>query len=222
VPLDPQPFPVMCLTQDGAGAPHREQVALLCAAGARWIQLRMKDAPREAWLAEAAAASAQCRRHGALLVVNDSVDVALESGADGVHLGRLDGDWRGARRRIGERRILGGTANTPEEAARAAASGCLDYVGVGPLRFTGTKTNLSPVLGLGGVRRLIRELRGLPAWVIGGVVPSDLADARGAGAAGVAVSSFLYRDAGVGENLRALLEAWARAGEPLRETAPLS
>jgi thiamine-phosphate pyrophosphorylase len=222
VPLDPQPFPVMCLTQDGAGTPHRDQAGRLCGAGARWIQLRMKDAPRGAWLAEAAAASIECRRHGALLVVNDSVDVALESGADGAHLGRLDGDWREARLRLGERRILGGTVNTPEEARRAVASECLDYVGVGPLRFTGTKKNLSPVLGLEGVRRLLVELRGLPAWVIGGVVPGDVPGLRRAGAAGVAVSSFLFRDGDIGASLSALLEAWALAGEPLRQPAPLS
>ena len=222
MPLDPLPFPVMCLTQEGAGMRHSEQAALLCAAGARWIQLRMKDASREAWLAEASATSAACRRHGALMVVNDSAAIALESGADGVHLGRHDGDWREARKKLGARRILGGTVNTPEEARQAVASGCLDYVGVGPLRFTGTKKNLSPVLGAGGVRQLIGELPGLPAWVIGGVVPGDVPDMRRAGAAGVAVSSFLYRDGGIGENLRALLEAWNLAGEPLRQPASVS
>jgi len=175
MPLDPQGrFPVMCLTQDGTGIGHAEQAARLCAAGARWIQLRMKGAGREAWLAEAAAAARACRRHGAVLVVNDSVDVALESGADGAHLGRLDAAWSEARRRLGPDRILGGTVGSAADARRAARSGCLDYAGVGPLRFTATKGNLAPVLGFGGVRAIIGQLRGIPAWVIGGVLPADL------------------------------------------------
>lgn len=206
-------FPVMCLTRDGAGIAHAAQAGRLCAAGARWIQLRMKDSPRASWLAEAAAASRECRRHGALLVVNDSVDVALESGADGVHLGTLDGDWRGARRRLGTRLILGGTVNNADDARRAVQSGCLDYVGVGPLRFTKTKVNLSPILGLEGVRAVLGDLRGLPAWVIGGVEPPDLPDLREAGAAGVAVSSALHRDGRLEGNLRAFLDAWARPVE---------
>jgi thiamine-phosphate pyrophosphorylase len=211
----------MCLTQDGTGITHAEQAERLCAAGARWIQLRMKDAPRALWLGEARAAARACRGHGAILVVNDSVDIALESGADGVHLGSLDGDWRDARRRLGTRRWLGGTVNSPDDARRAAEAGCLDYAGVGPLRFTGTKKNLAAVLGMEGVRKALAELRGLPAWVIGGVEPGDLPALRDAGAAGVAVSSFLRRGGNVEANLRALLEAWAQPVELLGQPASL-
>jgi thiamine-phosphate pyrophosphorylase len=205
----------MCLTQDGIGIAHAGQAARLCAAGARWIQLRMKGATRAAWLAEAAAAAAACRGHGAVLIVNDSVDIALESGADGVHLGGLDADWREARRRLGPNRILGGTVGSRGDALRAAASGCLDYAGVGPLRFTPTKRNLSPVLALEGVRRVIADLRGIPAWVIGGVLPADLPALRGAGAAGAAVSSRLYAGGRIEENLRAFLDAWSLPAEPV-------
>jgi thiamine-phosphate pyrophosphorylase len=216
MPLDPKrQIPVMCLTMDGLAASHSDQAGELCAAGAGWIQLRMKNVSRPAWLTEAKAAASACRRHGAVLVVNDSVDVALESGADGVHLGSLDADWRGARRTLGPSFIIGGTVNNPGDARRAVESGCLDYVGVGPLRFTSTKVGLSPVIGIGGVRELIAELPGLPAWVIGGVEPADMPEIRAAGAAGAAVSSFLYRGAGVAENLRALLGAWAQSAVPM-------
>jgi thiamine-phosphate pyrophosphorylase len=214
MPLDANDFfPVMCLTRDGDGIGHGAQAARLCAAGARWIQLRMKESPRASWPAEAAAASRECRRRGALLIVNDSVDVALESGADGVHLGSLDGGWREARRRLGTGPILGGTVNNIEDARRAVDSGCLDYAGVGPLRFTKTKGNLSPILGLEGVRAVLGELQGIPAWVIGGVEPTDLPALRGAGAAGVAVSSALHRGGRIEENLREFLDAWARPVE---------
>ena len=221
MPLDPRRcFPVMCLTQDGVGIPHAAQAARLCAAGARWIQLRMKGAARASWLAEAAACVDACRRHGAVLVVNDSVDIALASGADGAHLGGPDADWGDARRRLGPDRILGGTVNNGADALRAAADGCLDYAGVGPFRFTATKRNLAPVLGPGGVRALVAELGALPAWVIGGVGPADLPGLRGAGAAGVAGSSALYHGGRGEENLRAILNAWSRPAELPAEPAP--
>ena len=92
--------PLLCLTQDGLGLSHREQVARLLAAGARWIQLRMKGTGPAAWLAEAAPAAEACRRHGARLIVNDSVEVALAAGAD-ASTREDDGDWRQARARLG-------------------------------------------------------------------------------------------------------------------------
>jgi thiamine-phosphate pyrophosphorylase len=209
MPLEPQSrFPVMCLTQDGTGVPHAEQAARLCAAGARWVQLRMKDASPAQWLEEASAAAEVCHGHGAILIVNDSVEIALASGADGAHIGSLDGGWSEARSALGPDRILGGTVNNPADAERAVSSGSLDYAGVGPLRFTSTKRGLAPVLGIGGVRRLVADLRGIPAWVIGGVAPEDLAELWGAGAAGVAVSSSIHCRGCLEENLRAFLAAW--------------
>ena len=220
MPLDPRRrFPVMCLTQDGLGLAHAEQAARLCAAGARWIQLRMKGASRADWLAEAAAAADVCRRQGAVLVVNDSVDIALAAGADGVHLGGLDADWREARRRLGPGRILGGTVGNRADALRAVASGCLDYAGLGPLRFTPTKPGLGPVLGLAGVRELLGELGGIPTWVIGGVAPGDLPALRDAGAAGAAISSRLYAGGRIEENLREFLDAWNLRAEPVADAS---
>jgi thiamine-phosphate pyrophosphorylase len=216
MPLDPKGcFPVMCLTLDGTGVSHSEQAARLCAAGARWVQLRMKQASMDDWVAQARASVAACREHGALLIVNDSVDVALESGADGVHLGVLDEEWSLARTRLGAGRILGGTVNNAGEARRAVDSGSLDYVGVGPLRFTATKERLSPVLGLEGIRELIALLGDLPAWAIGGVEAEDLPSLRDAGASGVAVASALVRGGKTAENLGAFLRHWARQPLPL-------
>jgi thiamine-phosphate pyrophosphorylase len=212
--------PLLCLTQDGLGLSHAEQVRRLLGAGARWIQLRMKDAAPEAWLAEARDAAGACRRAGALLIVNDSVEIALAAEADGVHLGREDADWRRARERLGRERIVGGTVNSRADAERALAAGCLDYVGVGPLRFTATKRNLSPVLGLDAVADLVGCLAGLPAWVIGGVEPSDLPALRAAGAAGAAVSSRLYTGGRIEENVRRYLEAWERLAPSLAPALP--
>ena len=209
MPLDPSArTPVMCITMDGLALGHSEQVARLCEAGARWIQLRMKNAPRDGWLSEALQAVNICRRHGAVLIVNDDVDIAMLSGADGVHVGSQDMAWHEARRRLEPGMILGGTVNNAADADRAAAAGCLDYVGVGPLRFTGTKANLAPVLGLDGARDLLRLLGGLPAWVIGGVEVADLPSLYGIGAAGAAVSSALFRGGQVEETFRRFQAAW--------------
>ncbi len=214
--LDPERrFPLMCLTQDGTGVPHSEQAERLCVAGARWIQLRMKDAADDVRLAEATRCAEACRRHGAILVVNDRVDVALECGADGVHLGSLDCGWQEARRALGPGRILGGTVNNASDARRARESGCLDYAGVGPLRHTATKRNLAPVLGPAGVAALIEALAPLPAWVIGGVGAGDAPGLLQAGAAGIAVSSPLHAGGTLEANCRALLDALGVGTTPL-------
>jgi thiamine-phosphate pyrophosphorylase len=210
MPLDStQRHPVMCITLDGLPMPHAEQTRQLCTAGARWIQLRMKHAAPDTWLATAREIAAICRAHDAICIVNDSVEIALAADADGVHLGSLDLGWREARQRLGPQKILGGTVNHLSDAARAHEAGCLDYVGVGPLRFTPTKQKLAPVLGLAGISELLAALDDLPAWVIGGVEPADLPSLRAAGAAGAAVSSALFRDGRIQENLRAFHEAWA-------------
>jgi thiamine-phosphate pyrophosphorylase len=207
--LDPsQRFPLMAITQNGVAMGHSEQAARLCAAGVRWIQLRMKDASQATWIDTAREVAATCRIHGTVCIINDSVDIALAVGADGVHLGRTDLDWREARRRLGPDRILGGTVNYTWEAEKAFRSGCLDYVGVGPLRFTRTKKELAPLQGYDGIRSLLAILNGIPAWAIGGIEVGDVARLRDLGAAGTAVCSALLRDGTIGENVRAFLEAW--------------
>lgn len=206
--------PIMCLTQDGLPLSHLEQARRLCAAGARWIQLRMKGASRDAWIDAARDVAATCRAHGAVLVVNDDVEIALAAAADGVHLGRADLEWREARRRLGPDRLLGGTVNDLDQAARARASGVLDYVGVGPVRFTRTKAALSPVVGVAGVATLVAAVGALPAWAIGGVEAGDLPALRATGAAGVAVSSALFRGGEVEANLAAFAAAWSALPSP--------
>lgn len=212
MPPDAAHFPpVMALTQDGLALSHAEQARALTTAGARWIQLRMKHAAPEAWLATAREVVAICHGAGALCTINDSVDLALAAEADGVHLGSRDEAWAAARARLGPGRILGGTVNHAGDARRAAAAGVLDYVGVGPLRFTATKQNLAPVLGLAGIAALLPALGGLPAWAIGGVQPADLPALRRAGLAGVAVSSPLYTTNPIAANYAAFAGAWLAA-----------
>lgn len=215
MPLEIDRYSVMCITLDGLALSHEDQAEELCRSGARWVQLRHKGDTLENWTRIARGTVEVCRSFGAVCIVNDSVDVALASGADGVHLGKSDEDWAAARARLGKSLLLGGTVNHADDAARAIEAGCLDYVGVGPLRFTETKKKLAPVLGLDGVRTLVAMLDGLPAWVIGGIEPADLPAIRELGAAGVAVSSGLFRGGRVRipGNFRAYAEAWKGTAE---------
>ncbi len=209
-------FPVMCLTQDGLLLSHEEQARRLCEAGARWIQLRMKQAARDVWARTARGVVAICHAHGAVCIINDDVTIARSSHADGVHLGKFDLDWHEARRRLGPNKILGGTVNNADDAKRAVDADCLDYVGIGPWRFTETKTNLAPVLGANGVRKLVAQLDGLPAWAIGGIEATDLPAVRATGVTGAAVSSALFRNGSIGEDFRKLVAAWGTFPTELR------
>lgn len=199
----------MCLTMDGLPLSHVEQARALVTAGSGWIQLRMKNAEPDEWLATAREVVAIGHEGGALVTINDHVEIALASGADGVHLGKLDEDWIAARARLGTDKLLGGTVNNAEDARRAAESHVLDYVGIGPLRFTTTKQKLAPVLGLEGIAALLPLLDGLPAWAIGGVLPADLQALRQARLAGAAVSSSLYANNQVTANHAAFISAWS-------------
>ncbi|WP_175414893.1 thiamine phosphate synthase [Nibricoccus aquaticus] len=206
-----QLHPLMCLTQDGLAETHLEQATRLLIAGARWIQVRMKRGTPQERLTMAGMIAPLCRQYGAICIVNDSVDIAIAVNAHGVHLGKTDGLWSAARKEMGREMIIGGTINNEADARRAIRANCLDYVGIGPWRFTTTKENLSPVLGPTGVATLVAQLDGIPVWAIGGITAADLPEVRASGAVGAAVTSALYRDGRVQDNFHELNAAWKQA-----------
>ena len=162
--------------------------------GCRWVQLRMKDAPDEEFLRVGREVGRLCREYGATFLLDDRVHLVAELGADGVHLGKHDMPVAEARRLLPAERIIGATANTFEDIERAAASGA-GYIGLGPYRFTATKRNLSPILGLEGYRRIFERCRTagitLPVVAIGGITAADVAPLLDAGATGIALSGAL-------------------------------
>lgn len=184
------------LTMDEAPMGHVAQVEAACAAGIRWIQLRMKLASDEEVQEAAVAAKKICDRYDCLFLINDRVEVAAAIGADGVHLGKQDLAVGLARRKLGPDRIIGGTANTLEDIREHCRQGA-DYIGLGPYRYTTTKKNLSPVLGLGGYQRIMdqlyRERISLPVVGIGGIGREDAAVLLEAGLYGVAFSGLLLQ-----------------------------
>ena len=162
--------------------------------GCRWIQLRMKDASLDEVEAMALPVQTLCRRYGAVFVIDDHVELVKKIGADGVHLGKNDMPVDEARRVLGSDFIIGGTANTFDDIRRLHQAGA-DYIGCGPFRFTETKKNLSPVLGLDGYRDIVRQMRqngiDLPIVAIGGITLPDIPEILGTGITGIALSGMM-------------------------------
>ena len=164
---------------------------LACRGGVRWVQLRVKNTPHAAWRQLALDAQAVCRHHGATLILNDNPQLALEIGAAGVHLGQQDMPPAEARALLGPGFIIGGTANTFADIEQLVAAG-VDYIGLGPFRFTTTKEKLSPLLGLAGYADLLARCRAagctVPIVGIGGIALADVPALLATGLHGVAVA----------------------------------
>src|SRR5262245_61033014 len=134
-----------------SGLSHAEQVELLSDGGATLIQLREKEMPAREFYEQARAAVAVAVRRGVRLIVNDRVDVALAVGADGVHLGQDDMPPEAARALLGPEAVIGYSTHNIEQAI-AAIKLPIDYLAIGPIFATTTKTDTAPVLGLEGLR----------------------------------------------------------------------
>ena len=196
------------LTLDASPRAHREQARAALEGGVRWIQLRAKHLPAEAWVAEATAIAELCRDFGAVFVVNDSPEVALRAEADGVHLGGDDASPAAARALLGEFAIVGVTLNEPAHVARFAGVR-VDYAGVGPFRHTLSKQKLAPVHSADSLAALIAAAAPLPCYAIGGVTAADWPALRSLGAHGIAVSGAIALAADPVAAARALVEAVA-------------
>ena len=170
---------------------YAEGIRMALEGGCRWIQLRMKDAPAEEIIACAEEVIPLCRRHGAKFLLDDHVELVRQLGADGVHLGKNDMPVDEARKILGPDIIIGGTANTIEDIIRLHKQGA-DYIGCGPFRFTTTKKNLSPILGLDGYKSIVLKMKelgiDLPIVAIGGITVEDIPAVIGTGVSGIALS----------------------------------
>lgn len=180
------------ITQETAALTHTMAAKAACQAGADWVQLRVKNQPYEVWKDLALQTQAICRHYGCTFILNDHAALAAEVNADGVHLGQLDIQPAEARKLLGPEKIIGGTANTFADVQRLVAQG-VDYIGLGPYRFTSTKQNLSPILGLEGYTVLLQQCREagirVPIIAIGGITAADVPLLLLTGIHGVAVSS---------------------------------
>lgn len=180
------------ITQDIAGFSHAQLAELVCLGGAGWVQLRVKSQKGKIysdWIQIAMETKSVCKKFGAKLIINDHVHIAKEIEADGVHLGKEDMAPAEARKILGNNYIIGGTANTIEDIKRLMENG-VDYIGLGPYRFTNTKKNLNPILELSGIREIMTKLPGAPPVIaIGGINLADVQLLMETGIHGIAVSS---------------------------------
>lgn len=176
--------------------------------GCRWIQLRMKDASPEEVEQEALRVQALCRTYHATFIIDDHVELVKKLHTDGVHLGKHDMPVAEARRLLGNGFIIGGTANTFDDVKMHYEAGA-DYIGCGPFRFTTTKKNLSPILGLKGYRRIVSQMKeagiNLPIVAIGGITREDIPAILQTGVTGVALSGTILRADNPAEETRRIL-----------------
>lgn len=198
-PIDPAQFGLQLITSGETTEEVISGAREAVEGGCRWVQLRMKGAT-ESDVARVARELAPLRAsHGIILLVDDHVRLAAQMDClDGVHVGKRDMPVAETRRLIGPAKILGATANTTADLIAAARDGA-DYIGLGPYRFTTTKKNLSPVLGLDGYTRIMDESRAagvsLPVTAIGGILPEDVPDLLATGVSGIAVSGAILHAA---------------------------
>ncbi len=157
--------------------------------GSTCLQLREKELDEAAFLAEALEMKALCARYNVPFIVNDNVDIAIKSGADGAHVGQSDEGAAAARARIGEDKILGVSVQTVEQAVKAEQDGA-DYLGVGAMFSTGTKLDADDV-SFDTLKSICRTVR-IPVVAIGGISMKNVCEFADTGIDGIAVVSAIF------------------------------
>lgn len=200
--------PVYVVTDPDAPCPVARQVRLAVQGRAGAVQIRDKTLPDDEFTALVTRLLPEMTARGVLLIVNDRVEVALRSGAHGLHIGQGDGDPARIRTRLPKGMILGLSVETLVQAGRVPAG--VDYIGAGPVRATATKPDHAAPIGFGGLAQIAAATR-LPCYAIGGIKPGDAAAVKAAGCVGMAVVSAVTRAADPALATRNLLTEWSAA-----------
>ena len=188
-----------------------EQVEAALKGGVTCVQLREKELDETAFLQEAKDICALCHRYGVPFIVNDNVDVAIACQADGIHVGQEDMAAGEVRRRVGDAMLLGVSVHTVEEARRAVRNGA-DYLGLGAVFPTSTKTDVDQMTN--ETLRAICDAVDVPVVAIGGINRGNLLKLSGSGVDGVALVSALFSAEDIEDTcrkLRLLAEGMVRA-----------
>ncbi|WEK68591.1 MAG: thiamine phosphate synthase [Candidatus Chryseobacterium colombiense] len=178
--------------------------------GIKWIQVRWKNALENEFIKLCEISKKICSDNQTVCIINDHVQIAKNVDADGVHLGLKDTSIETARNILGENKIIGGTANTISDVLLRMYEPC-DYIGLGPLRFTSTKEQLSPILGFEGYQKIIENLKErslvIPKiFAIGGVILNDIELLQKIGIYGVAVSGQITSQPSIINQFKTALE----------------
>ncbi len=188
-----------------------EQVEAALKGGVTCLQLREKEMGGEEFLQEAKEIHALCRQYGVPFIVNDNVEVAVACGAEGIHVGQEDMAAGDVRRRVGDEMLVGVSVHTVEEARQAVADGA-DYLGLGAVFPTSTKTDVGQMPN--DLLRAICNAVDVPIVAIGGINKGNLSKLAGSGVDGVALVSAIFSAEdieGTCRELRALAEEMVRA-----------
>ncbi|MFI8380053.1 thiamine phosphate synthase [Leeuwenhoekiella sp. NPDC079379] len=201
------------ISQGADGKAHLEHIDRVLKAGCNWVQLRMKNTAFEEVLETAHKAKKLCDQFNAKLIINDNVSIVQEVDAAGVHLGQQDMSTAEARKILGESKVIGGTANTLEQCLDHLKNG-VDYIGLGPLRFTSTKEKLSPILGIEGyssvLQKYLKNQNTVPIIAIGGITKEDFEALKSCGIHGVAVSGLLTQSQNLEEPIHQVFRLWRK------------
>ena len=166
-----------------------EDVESALKGGVTIVQLREKELDYDSFLAEAIALKTLCHRYHVPLIINDNVDIAIASGADGVHVGQSDMDAGNVRQRLGADKIIGVTAKTVEQAKAAEKAGA-DYLGSGAVFGSSTKLDAKP-MDLDLFQEICKSVS-IPVCAIGGITTENLPQLKGRGLSGVALVSTIF------------------------------
>ncbi|NOT46567.1 MAG: thiamine phosphate synthase [Acidobacteria bacterium] len=202
IPL-PAIYPITDTSISGLSIP--EQVQYFIAGGAKLIQIREKNASSRAFLKAVEASIAIARTYDVRVIVNDRVDIAMLSKADGVHLGQEDLSPNHARQLLGPEAIIGYSTHTIDQ-VRSAAELPIDYLAFGPVFPTSTKSDPDPVVGLKILRQVKKIAGDLPLVAIGGITAENLRSVLDAGADTAAIiSGVLSKPRNIAENVADLI-----------------
>ncbi|MFI3321711.1 MAG: thiamine phosphate synthase [Rikenellaceae bacterium] len=190
------------ITQSSEKEAILNEVRAVVDGGCKLVQLRMKESTESDIIEVAKVAKDICHSSGAKLIINDSVEVCKIVDADGVHLGKSDSSTEYARSILGSDKIVGRTCNTTDDIISLIGSE-IDYIGVGPLRYTTTKKLLSPVIGLNGYEKLLKEsATEFKIVAVGGITLEDIKPLIAQGVYGVAVSGAISRSENIAETTK--------------------
>ncbi|MGH9946316.1 MAG: thiamine phosphate synthase [Pyrinomonadaceae bacterium] len=184
----PKIYPIT--DRDISGISHLEQIRLFVDGGARFIQIRDKNATSLELFREFEECAEFAKAYGAKLIVNDRIDIAFTSKADGVHLGQNDLPPDKSREILGNNAIIGYSTHIIEQAI-AAAKLPIDYIAIGPIFATKTKVDHEMTVGLAGIESVRKVIGSLPLVAIGGIGLENISDVLNAGADSVALVSAL-------------------------------
>ena len=184
-----------------------EQIEAALKGGATIVQLREKKMDEDRFVAEAIQVRELCHKYNVPLIINDNVDVAIKSGADGVHVGIEDAPVAEIRKRVSADFIIGATCKTVEQAKIAEAAGA-DYMGVGAVFPSPTKTNAVRITNE-QLREIVSSVS-IPAVAIGGISYDNVCEIKGSSVSGVAVVSAIFGAEDI-EKATALLKERAKA-----------